>query len=223
MREGAGGHCPPGPLPQNNPFTIINTMLKIALTGGPGSGKSTVARMFRDLGAEVIDADEVAYAVVAPGQPAWEELRREFGPEFFQEDGSLNRAKMSDLVFQDAEARRQLNAIVHPRLTREIVRRVQDLAARGENLVIIEVPLLFEAGREKNFDVIIVVDADEKTQIERLSVRDGRTPEEAQGILKAQWPLSAKKSRADFVVDNRGFLAETQGQVKKVWDRLKRL
>ncbi|MGO9579842.1 MAG: dephospho-CoA kinase, partial [Desulfobaccales bacterium] len=82
-------------------------MLKIALTGGPGSGKSTVARMFRDLGAQVIDADEVARKVVAPGQPAWEELRREFGAEFFKEDGSLNRARMAELVFRDAGARQK--------------------------------------------------------------------------------------------------------------------
>jgi dephospho-CoA kinase len=82
-------------------------MLKIALTGGPGSGKSTVARMFRDLGAEIIDADQVAHEVVAPGRPAWEELRRGFGPEYFQEDGALNRAKMAELVFGDPEARPQ--------------------------------------------------------------------------------------------------------------------
>ena len=134
-------------------------MLKIALTGGPGSGKSTVARMFRDLGAQVIDADEVAHAVVAPGTPAWEELRREFGPDYFQEDGSLDRAKLSRLVFQDAGARQKLNVIVHPRITREIARRLEELAARGVKLVLVEVPLLYEAGLEKNYEKVIVVDA----------------------------------------------------------------
>ncbi len=198
-------------------------MIKIALTGGPGSGKSTVAQMFRDFGAEVIDADEVAHAVAAKGTPAWEELRRAFGPEFFLEDGSLNRARMSDLVFRDTEARAKLNAIVHPQITREIGRRLQGLAARGEKLVMLEVPLLFETGREKNFDRVIVVDADKKTQIARLCARDGRTPEEARGILQAQWPLDAKKARADYVVDNRGSLADTRDQVKKVWDKLKML
>jgi len=102
-------------------------MLKIALTGGPGSGKSTVARMFRELGAEVLDADEVARAVVEPGTPTWEELRREFGPEFFLADGSLHRAQMADLVFRDAEARRRLNAILHPAVTREMARRLAAL------------------------------------------------------------------------------------------------
>jgi len=196
-------------------------MLKIALTGGPGSGKSTVARMFQDLGAQVIDADDVARNVVAPGQPAWEEIRREFGPDYFQEDGSLDRARMAQLVFQDAGARQKLNAIVHPQVGLEIARRLQGLATQGVNLVMVEVPLLYEAGLEKNFDVVIVVDVGKKEQIARLSARDGRPAREAEGILKAQWPLVAKKARADFVVDNRGSPEYTRSQVKKLWQQLK--
>ena len=196
-------------------------MLKIALTGGPGSGKSTVARMFRDLGAQVIDADEVAHEAVSPGRPAWEELRREFGPDYFREDGVLDRAKLSHLVFRDAEARRKLNAIVHPQVAREIAGRLKDLAAQGVKLVMVEVPLLFEAGLEKNYDLVIVVDAGEKEQIERLTARDDRPLQEAAGIIDAQWPLSAKKVRADFVVDNRNSLEKTRSQVQKLWQRLK--
>lgn len=195
-------------------------MLKIALTGGPGSGKSTVAQMFRDLGAVVIDADAVAKDAVAPGRPAWEELRREFGPDYFRTDDTLDRAKMAALVFQDPEARGKLNAIVHPEVAKEIARRCEDLAARGARLVMVEVPLLFEAGLEKNFDLIIVVDAGEPEQIERLSARDARSAREAAGILKAQWPLSAKAARADFVVDNRNSLEATRDQVKKLWQQL---
>jgi len=195
-------------------------MLKIALTGGPGSGKSTVARMFRDLGAQVLDADEVAKDAVSPGRPAWEELRREFGPDYFREDGTLDRAKMADLVFQDPEARGKLNAIIHPRVSREIARRSKELAAQGVRLVMVEVPLLFEAGLEKNYDLVIVVDAEEEEQIQRLTARDTRTPQEAAGILDAQWSLSAKKARADFVVDNRNSLENTRDQVKKLWQRL---
>ena len=196
-------------------------MLKIALTGGPGSGKSTVARMFQELGAQVIDADDVARNVVAPGQPAWEEIRREFGPDYFQEDGSLDRARMAQLVFQDAGARQKLNAIVHPQVGLEIARRLQGLATQGVNLVMVEVPLLYEAGLEKNFDVVIVVDVGKKEQIARLSARDGRPAREAEGILKAQWPLVTKKARADFVVDNRGSPEDTRSQVKKLWQQLK--
>jgi dephospho-CoA kinase len=195
-------------------------MLKIALTGGPGSGKSTVARMFRDLGAEIIDADQVAHEVVAKGRPAWEELRRAFGPEYFQEDGTLNRAKMAELVFGDPEARRKLNAMVHPRVTQEIARRLQELAAQGVRLVLVEVPLLYEVGLEKNYDLVIVVDAGEDEQIERLTARDGRPRGEALGIVQAQWPLDAKKARADFVVNNRNSLEHTRKQVKKLWQRL---
>jgi len=196
-------------------------MLKIALTGGPGSGKSTVARMFQDLGAQVIDADDVARNVVAPGQPAWEEIRREFGPDYFQKDGSLDRARMAQLVFQDAGARQKLNAIVHPQVGLEIARRLQGLATQGVNLVMVEVPLLYEAGLEKNFDVVIVVDVGKKEQIARLSARDGRPAREAEGILKAQWPLVTKKARADFVVDNRGSPEDTLSKVKKLWQQLK--
>ena len=196
-------------------------MLKIALTGGPGSGKSTVARMFRDLGAQVIDADEVARKVVTPGQPAWEALRLEFGPEFFRKDGSLNRVRMAELVFRDAGARSKLNAIVHPQVAQEMARLLQRLADRGVDLVLVEVPLLFEAGLARNFDLVIVVDAGEREQIERLSARDGRPAQEAEGILQAQWPLDLKKARADLVVDNRGSPTDTRDQVKKLWQRLK--
>jgi dephospho-CoA kinase len=196
-------------------------MLKIALTGGPGSGKSTVAQMFRDLGAQVIDADEVAREAVSPGHPAWEELRREFGPDYFREDGSLDRGKLSHLVFQDAKARRKLNAIVHPRVTREIAHQLEELAAQGVNLVMIEVPLLYEAGLEKNYDIVMVVDAGEKEQLERLMARDLRSFQEAQGILGAQWPLNSKKARADFVVDNRDSFEDTYRQVKNLWEQLK--
>jgi dephospho-CoA kinase len=198
-------------------------MLKIALTGGPGSGKSTVAQMFRDLGAQVIDADEVAHAVVAKGTPAWEELRRQFSAGYFQEDGSVDRARLAELVFQDAGARQKLNAVVHPQVSREIARLLTELAAQGVTLVIVEVPLLYEAGLEKNFDEVIVVDAGEKEQIDRIAARDGRAARETAGIIQAQWPLDAKKARADFVVDNRGALAHTRDQVKKLWQRLKML
>ena len=196
-------------------------MLKIALTGGPGSGKSTVARMFKELGAQVIDADEVAHAVEAPNQPAWHDLRQEFGPEFFREDGTLDRAKLSRLVFQDPEVRRKLNAIVHPRVTREMARRLNELAARGVTLIMVEVPLLFETGLGKNYDLIIVVDAGEEEQIQRLTARDRRPVSEAAGIIQAQWPLSTKKAQADFVVDNRGSVEDTRAQVKILWQHLK--
>jgi dephospho-CoA kinase len=195
-------------------------MLKIAITGGAGSGKSTVARMFQELGAEVLDADAVAREVVAVGQPAWEELRRLYGEEFFYTDGSLNRSRLAQRVFAHPEERRRLNDLVHPRVAREIRARLQDLARRGAKLVLVEVPLLFEAGLKAAYDRTIVVTAPEAEQVRRLKGRDQRKTEEILGILEAQWPLREKAARADYVVDNSGALSETRKQVKNIWGKL---
>jgi dephospho-CoA kinase len=197
-------------------------MLKIAITGGVGSGKSTVARMFRELGVPVIDADEVARAVVAPGQPAWHELRKAFGPEIFQEDGQLDRHRLSQWVFLDPEARRRLEAIVHPRVAAEIRSRLAQLEGQGTPLVLVEVPLLFEAGLEKYYDRVIVVDAGEADQVRRLRDRDRRSEAEIAGILAAQLPLPEKVKKADFVVDNRGDLNLTLSQVKIILRELQK-
>ncbi len=197
-------------------------MLKIAITGGAGSGKSVVARMFQELGAAVLDADEVAHAVVAPGAPAWEELRKSFGPEYFLEDGSLNRPLMSGLVFSDPEARRRLNAIAHPYVAREIRERLEGLERRGTALVLVEVPLLFEAGLQGGYDKVIVVDVGPEEQRRRLQARDQRGAAEIQGIIDAQMPLEDKAARADYVVNNRGSLDETRAQVEKIWRELQK-
>jgi dephospho-CoA kinase len=198
-------------------------MLKIAVTGGAGSGKSTVLRMFADLGAAVVDADQVSRAVVAPGRPAWEDLRRAFGPAYFKENGELNRHKMAHLVFSDPEARRRLSDIIHPRVAQEIRTRLADLERQGAALALVEVPLLFEAGLEKAYDRIIVVFAGEEDQIARLATRDRRDPGEISGILQAQWPLAKKLAQADFVVDNSGPLSRTKEQVKIIWANLQKI
>jgi dephospho-CoA kinase len=198
-------------------------MLKIAITGGAGSGKSTVARMFRELGAEVLDADAVARDVVAVGAPAWEELRRVYGAEYFREDGTLDRQKVAARVFAHPEERSRLNAIIHPRLAAELRRRLSCLADQGAPLVLVEVPLLFEAGLENAYDRTIVVYADESEQVQRLGARDARSDAEIAGILAAQWPLQEKLARADFVVDNRGPLESTREQVIKIWEKLPKI
>jgi dephospho-CoA kinase len=196
-------------------------MLKIALTGGAGSGKSTVARMFQELGAPVLDADVAAREAVQPGQPAWQELRRAFGPEFFREDGELDRGRMARAAFSDPEVRQKLTAILHPEITRLIREKLQALAEQGEKLVIVEVPLLFEASLQKGYDRIIVVYADETEQIQRLKARDRREAGEIAGLLAAQWPLHKKRQLAHYVVDNRGTLEDTKKQVKNIWRELK--
>ena len=198
-------------------------MLKIAITGGAGSGKSTVARMFKDLGAAVIDADEVARAVVAQGQPAWEEIKRTFGPEFFKEDGTLHRDKMAARVFSDPKARERLNKIIHPRVIGEMARRLRDLESRGADLVLVEVPLLFEVGLPSAYDRVIVVYVGPEEQRQRLRNRDRRGEAEITGILEAQWPLKDKRAQADYVVDNGGGLEDTSRQVENLWQDLKNL
>ncbi len=197
-------------------------MLKIAITGGAGSGKSVVARMFQELGAAVLDADAIAHRVVEVGAPAWQELKKAFGPEFFLEDGALNRPVMARRVFTDPQARLRLNEIVHPYVAREIRARLADLERRGIKMVLVEVPLLFEAGLEGGYDRVIVVDAAPREQVERLQARDRREGKEIQGIIDAQMPLKDKVSRADYVVDNRGCLDETRRQVQTIWENLQK-
>ena len=196
-------------------------MLKVAITGGAGSGKSTVARMFAELGAEVLDADQVAREAVAVGAPAWVELRRRFGEDFFQADGTLNRAKLAQRVFADPEARRALEALIHPLVVQELQNKIADLERRGVDLVLVEVPLLYETGREQAFDRVMVVTAPEADRLRRLRDRDGRSDAEIRGILAAQWPLADKVARADYVVDNGGELAGTRQQVENIWRKLK--
>jgi dephospho-CoA kinase len=196
-------------------------MLKIAITGGAGTGKSTVARMFKELGAEVLDADQIAREAVAVGAPAWQELCRLYAPDYFHADGALNRSRLSQRVFADPEERRRLDGLIHPRVEAELQARVAELGRRGVRLVLVEVPLLFETGRERAFDRVIAVAAPEALQIRRLRERDGRGEAEIRGILAAQWPLKDKVARADFVVDNGGDLTQTRRQVKNIWEDLK--
>ena len=200
-----------------------SSMLKIAITGGAGSGKSTVAQMFRELGAEVLDADAAAREAVAVGTPAWQELRRLFGGEYFNPDGELNRARMAQLVFANPEARKKLNDLVHPQVAAGLQRRLKELERQGVGLVLVDVPLLFEAGLESAYDRVIVVYVDPEDQVRRLQNRDGRGAAEIEGLLKAQRPLADKASRADFVVDNRGPLEETGTQVQEIWAELQKI
>ena len=196
-------------------------MLKVAITGGAGTGKSTVARMFAELGAEVLDADQAAKDAVAVGAPAWVELRRLYGPEYFNQNGELNRSRLAQLVFADPEERRRLDGLIHPRVEAELQARVAELARQGAGLVLVEVPLLFETGREAAFDRVIVVAAPEALQIRRLRGRDRRGEAEIRGILAAQWPVADKVARADYVVDNGGRRRSTERQVKNIWADLK--
>ncbi|MFP3867568.1 MAG: dephospho-CoA kinase [Desulfobacteraceae bacterium] len=196
-------------------------MLKIALTGGAASGKSTVAEFLRDLGVPVIDVDELAREAVAPGQPAAQEIREAFGAEFFQADGTLDREKLARQVFAHPADRHRLNDLVHPWIRQEINRRLHQFEARGEPVVVVEVPLLFELGLESAYDLVAVVYTDRQTQIQRLQHRDRRDRAQIEGMLEAQTPLEDKIRRADYLIDNRGSIQELHQQVKKFLNEIK--
>lgn len=177
-------------------------MLLIGLTGGLATGKSTVARMFQQCGARIIDADELARQVVQPGKPAWKDIVRTFGRQVLRSDRTLDRAALARLVFADRAKLARLNAIVHPRVAREQAGLTREIAGKDRHaLIVYDVPLLFEAGVQKRMDRTIVVTADRNTQLARLVRRNGFTRSEALRRLRAQMPLAKKVRLADYVLD----------------------
>jgi len=196
----------------------------IGLTGGIGSGKSTVARLFEARGAVVIDADAIVHELQAPGSPALQEIEAVFGSEVIDGDGALDREKLGAIVFRDADARRKLNAIIHPRVGVEMTRRVAAARAADAPLVLLEIQLLLESrGRAADplgIEAVVVVYAPEETMIERQIARNGYGRDEAVRRLQAQMPIEEKRALADFVIDNSGDLAETERQVDAVMKQL---
>jgi dephospho-CoA kinase len=186
------------------------------LTGGIASGKSTVTRMLRELGAEVLDADVLAREVVEPGTPGLADVAARF-PGVLGPDGRLDRVKLGARVFSDATERAALNAIIHPRVREAFLEKVQALEARGAKRVIYDVPLLIEAGMHEWMEGVAVVWVPRDLQKARLMARDGLDAAGAEGRLAAQLPLDAKRAHATWVIDNSGDLADTRAQVESVW------
>lgn len=177
-------------------------MILIGLTGGVATGKSTVAKMFKQCGAIVVDADELARKVVEPGKPAWREIVRRFGTSVLNEDKTINRQTLGQIVFQNRTKLRQLERIIHPRVARDQARLTRLAARKDPNVVVIyDVPLLFEAGINKRVDKTVVVTADRETQIARLKKRNGLTRAAALSRIKSQMPLVKKRRLADYVLD----------------------
>lgn len=177
-------------------------MILVGLTGGLATGKSTVASMFQACGAVVIDADELARKVVQPGRPAWRDIVRRFGKSILNSDGTINRQRLGQTVFHDKTKLRQLERIIHPRVARAQARLTKQAAQRDPGAVVVyDVPLLFEAGIDTRVDTIIVVSADQKTQLARLKKRNGLTGAEALRRIRSQMPLTMKRRRADYVLD----------------------
>jgi len=191
----------------------------IGLTGGAGSGKSTAAEMFRELGAAVIDADEASHAVYAPQTPGFDAVVREFGPEYVR-GGQVDRARLGELVFHDDDARRRLNAIVHPLVREWMAERTAEADRDGAEVVIHDVPLLFENGLEGLYSDVVLVYAPERVQIKRLVEGRDISEDRARAIIAAQLPIDEKRGRAQRVIDNSGSREVTRAQVKRVWDEL---
>ena len=186
----------------------------VGLTGGIGSGKSTVARLLAEHGAAIIDADQLAREAVAPGSPALAQLVARFGQGVLTADGALDRPRHGALVFGDDEARRALNAIVHPEVARLAAQRIQDLIAAGAPLVVYDVPLLYENALEKVLPEVIVVDAPLDVRCARIAARDGLDSPAIAARIAAQLPLEEKVRRADHVIDNGGTLEATRAAVE---------
>jgi dephospho-CoA kinase len=192
----------------------------VGLTGGIGSGKSTVAAILRELGAEVVDADEASHAVYEPGTPGFEAVVREFGDQFVR-DGRIDRKALGELVFKDADARRRLNEIVHPLVREWMAERTAEAIERGATVVVQDVPLLFENGLEPLYSSVVLVYVPEATQLERL-IHWGRglTPERARAVIATQMPIEEKRRRTNQVIDNSGSIEHTRTQVEQLWPKL---
>jgi dephospho-CoA kinase len=194
----------------------------IGLTGGVGSGKSTVAGMLAGLGATVVDADEATHAVYAPGTDGFDAIVDAFGSEYVR-DGQIDRKRLGDLVFQDEAARLRLNAIVHPRVRDWMTARTAEAVDRGADVVIQDVPLLFESRLQDLFSSTVLVYARPQTQVERLVEQRGLSRDRALSMLASQMPIDEKRSLATFVIDNDGSVEETRRQVEEVWAKARSL
>jgi len=192
----------------------------LGVTGGIASGKSTVTKIFRSLGAAVVSADELAREAVRPGGETLRRLVERFGPRILLPDGSLDRKALAATIFADPRQREELNRITHPAVAALSVERLSELVARGERLVVYEAPLLFEAGAERRVDAVLVVRIDPLLQLQRLKDREGFSQKEARARIDSQMPQEEKIARADYVIDNSGSPEETEAQVKNLFRRL---
>jgi len=196
-------------------------MLNVGLTGGIASGKSTVAKMFEDQGAYLIDFDALAHFVEEPDHPAWKAIVEFFGREILNEDGTINRAKLGLIVFSDHEKLSMLNSIVHPAVFDMWRRRTEDIRKINPRAIVVsDVPLLLEVRMQHLFDVVILVHVSPEDQIRRLTERNEYSRKEAERRLDTQMPIDEKISHADFVIDNKGPIETTRSVVNTVWKEL---
>ena len=196
-------------------------MINIGLTGGIGSGKSTVARLFQKRGAYIIDVDALARMVEKPGSTVWNRIVEYFGKKILDKDNGINREILGGIVFRDSEKLKKLNGIVHPAIFDEWWRRFDDIVNNDKEAIIIsDIPLLIEVGWHRAVDIVILVYASPGVQTERIMRRNGYSHEEARDRLNSQMPVDEKIPFADFVINNEGTHEETEAIVEKIWKEL---
>jgi len=196
-------------------------MVVLGVTGGVGTGKSTVAKMFKELGAVILDADVLAHEAMEPKRLAWRQIIKLFGERVVNDDQTIDRNAVARIVFADEAKRRQLEEIVHPHVLRRIKQRLRRWRraprTRRVRAVVLDVPLLLETGAQDLADAVVVVTAPAQQQRERLARKYGWSEEEMERRQQAQWKLSAKEALADYVVDNANGLERTRTQVRQIW------
>lgn len=194
----------------------------IGLTGGIGSGKSTVARAFETLGAAWVDADDVAREIVLPDEPALLAIQHRFGDQIMHEDGTLNRAALRDIIFKDPEQRQWLESETHPRIRERLLQHLARLKAQGAPYVLLVSPLLFESGQHALVHRTVVVDVPQALQLSRTQQRDGVSESQVRAILAAQLSREQRLAKADDVIDNSGDHASMMEQVARLDERYRR-
>ena len=198
-------------------------MLNVGLTGGIACGKSTVAQVFVMLGAHLIDFDKLAHEVQEPGKPAWKEIVRYFGKDILNQDETIDRNRLAQIVFTDKKELEALNNIVHPLVFNLWQERLDKIKIKEEHAIILsDIPLLFEGKMQDLFDLTILVLISSEEQICRLMARNNLSRNEAQIRLQSQMPIADKIGLADIVIDNQGNVSQTKEKVAKIWRQLKK-
>lgn len=195
-------------------------VLRIAVTGGAGSGKSTVCRHFQKAGAFVVDLDRLSREAVAPGSAALKKVTERFGAQVIADEGTLDRARLRQIIVADRRARRDLENIIHPEVLRRMRELMDGAEDAGAGLLVAEVPLLYEAGLEDAFDRVILVCAPEGERVRRIVERDAVPAGQAEALVRVQMPESEKRRRADIVVENGGRPGELAGAVERLFRQL---
>jgi len=198
-------------------------MVIAGLTGGIATGKSTVSRFLQELGAHIVDADRISRDVVCCGQPAWEEIKKQFGEEILLKNGEIDREKLGRIVFSDEGKRTALERIIHPEVSRVMEEEVRDITSKDPiAVVVLDVPLLIEIGMDKGLNQVIVVYCPEEIQLKRLMERDRISREDALARVRAQMPIEEKKLHATILIDNSAGMDETRKQVEQAYKKLRK-